>query len=216
VLASFAVLLVLSQEPPPPSAPPLVPSVESDRPVAAPLAPAEPPPEPRAFATPGSAPAPIDAHADEDRPSRAARIGGSVGAAAVGAALTTGGLDVVGNNPCIGGCASGGTYQTLAGYIVVGAGLALVWLGAWGAHRLLGGKSSLGWPLLGAIAGATAGAIGTLVFGALISPSSNTSPVWIYGLVGSALAAVGAGLMPEVGNTLAERQEQSVANRGRF
>ncbi len=181
------------------------------------MVPAEPPLEPRAAPTPGPVAPPIDVHADDDRPSRAARIGGSVGAGAIGAAITTGGLVAVGNNPCLGGCASGGSNSLLAGYAIVAGGLALVWLGTWAAHRLLGGKSKLGWPLLGAGAGALIGTFATLFADVATSRGGVLrAPLWVYSVVGSALAAVGGGLMSEIGDFLVVRQEQSVANTGRF
>jgi hypothetical protein len=216
VLVSLAVLTLLSQEPPPPSAPPLLPAPGDFEP-RAPLAPQQSaPPSPR-YAEPADlVPTQAEARAMEEKPSAAARIGGSIGAGAIGAAITTGGMAFVGSNGCLGGCASGSSNAFLLGTVFTAAGLALVSLGAWGAHRLLGGRSSVGWALLGGITGALLGGIAMLAIDTTTGNGTTRVPLWGYSVLASGLSAVGAGLMPELGNFLVVRQEQSVANPVRF
>jgi hypothetical protein len=217
MFASLAVLSILAQDvAPPPPPPPLLPANPSpynDR-----YAPGQaiPPPPP---APPASPPVEETARADTPSIPTGTRMVGSVGAGILGAAATTGGLVYATGHNCNGSasCNAGNVYLGFASVLV---GAALISLGAWGAHRIMGGRSSVGWSLLGTFAGAALGFFGTLVGDSYANAGSARGlsvPVWGYSVITTALAAVGAGLMPEIGNALVLRQEaQSVATPGRF
>jgi hypothetical protein len=213
MLAPLVVLSILAQDvAPPPPPPPLLPANPSpynDR-----LAPVPPPPP-----MPPANPSVEEARETNTIPT-GTRIVGSVGAGILGAAATTGGIVYVTTHNCSGSasCSVGNVYL---GFATVLVGAALIALGSWGAHRIMGGKSSVGWSLLGTFAGAAIGFFGTLLgdsYASASRPGGGLSvPGWGYAVVTTVLAAIGAGTMPEIGNALVLRQEaQSVATPGRF
>jgi hypothetical protein len=203
MVVSLVVLSILAQDvAPPPPPPPLVPA-------SPPLA--REPVLPQDAVPPPPAPPGEEARTQEGPPA-GTRIVGSIGAGVLGAAATTGLLVYVGSQRCsTNGCGTGNGYLGLASVLV---GAAVIALGAWGAHRLIGGKSSVGWALLGTVAGAAVGFFGTLFIDTFVNASNPRSvglsfPFWGYVVVSTGLAAVGAGTMPEIGNFLQVRQEQS-------
>src|SRR4051812_1464945 len=131
MLASLAVLSILAQDvAPPPPPPPLIPA-NPDRVPVAPLAGAPPPPPPVEEARAGESINP------------GTRIVGSVGAGVLGAAATTGGIVYVGSAHCASGSSSCAIGNVYLGFATVLVGAALIALGSWGAHRLMGGRSSV-------------------------------------------------------------------------
>jgi hypothetical protein len=200
MVASLAVLSLLAQNPLPP--PPLVPA---DVP---PLTPALPPPPPVP---------PAAVEQPEDVPPAGTRLVGSLGAGVVGAAATTGALVAIGNVQCGGssGCAIGNVYLGLGTVLL---GWAAISLGSWGAHRWLGGKSSVGWPMLGAIAGALFGLFAMYIVETAVVTGGNRTgvPAWTFAVSSTGFAAVGAATLSELGNFLSVRESQSVATAQRF
>jgi hypothetical protein len=217
MIASLAVLAVLAQDMalPPPPPPPLVPADVPPPPRPPPATPLTPIPAPPPTPAPMAATAP-----QEEGPPIGTRIVGSIGAGFLGAAATTGALVAVTNINCSGSssasCGIGNIYLGLGTILL---GFTAISLGTWGVHRWLGGKSSVGWAMLGTVAGALFGVFGLAFIDGVANAgksSSPTIPVWGFAVTSTALAAIGGATMSELGNFLVVREAQSVATGQRF
>lgn len=203
--AWLVVLTLLGQEAPltpPPPPPPVEPE---------PLTPPPPPPDDGRTSVPIESP---DDHPNEPRyvggvedpegpnaPSVGVRIMAATGFAALGAGALTAGWHFVGQ--CRTGI-GGGLDCFLAGFGVTALGFGGLVAGAFGGHRLFGGKSNLGWTFLGAGAGAAIGLV-AFFFGTVVTRPVNV-PTFAPVLVMSAVAAVGAACMLELGHFLMVRE----------
>lgn len=209
MIASLAVLSLLAQNPlpPPPLVPADVPPLQRT-PSAPPLTPDLPPPPPVP---------PAAVEQPEDAPPAGTRLVGSLGAGVLGAAATTGALVAIGNVNCGGSsaCSIGNVYLGLGTVLL---GWAAISLGSWGAHRWLGGKSSVGWPMLGTIAGALFGLFAMYIVDTAVVTGGNRTgvPPWTFAVSATGFAAAGGATLSELGNFLTVRESQSVATAQRF
>jgi len=204
--AWLVVLTLLAQADAPLTPPPPPPPVEPE--------PLTPPPMPPDEAPPVVPTEPDDPRWNEpryeggvpdpegpDAPSIGVRILGSTGFAALGAGGLTAGIHFV--SQCRTGF-GGGLECFAAGFVVTALGVGGIVSGAFGGHRLFGGKSNLGWTFLGAGAGAAIGLIGFYLAAVVIRP--RTVEAFMPVLAASALAAVGAACTLEIGHVLMVRE----------
>ncbi|MBL8950618.1 MAG: hypothetical protein JNK82_07575 [Myxococcaceae bacterium] len=138
---------------------------------------------------------------DPDAPSMGVRILGATGFAAIAVGALTVGFHFVGQ--CRTGFA-GGPDCVLAGFAVTALGFGGIIAGAFGGHRLFGGKSNLGWTFLGAGAGLGVGLIGFYV-GAVVTQPRNIE-AFLPALLVSLVGAVGGALTLEIGHLLMVRE----------
>src|SRR5205807_6089913 len=108
--------------------------------------------------------------------------------AAAAAGATTAGWYFVSNMRCGGTVSSSfncGFGQVFLGLAVTVVGAAGIILTGWGGHRIFGGKSSVGWSVLGAGLGAVVGLAAMFVF-TNATTSNPTVPAWGYVLATAA------------------------------
>ncbi len=203
-MTAWLVVMTLLGQDAPLTPPPPPPAVEPEALTPPPMPPAEGQPPPVPLVTPPDEEryeGGVEDPEGPDAPSKGVRILAATGFAALGAGALTVGWHFVGQ--CRSGI-SGGADCFLAGFGVTALGVGGIVAGAFGGHRLFGGKSNLGWTFLGAGAGAAIGLIGFL-FGAVIIQPRNV-PTFAPVLAAGAVAAVGAAGVLELGHFLMVRE----------